>query len=71
MGKIRVLRLIEYLYDTPEKAASDRLRWTESLNGGGIQMRSAELPMEVLDQSTDVDDDADIMDLIDPLGQEH
>jgi len=48
VAQIRVLRILEYIYETPERAASDRLHWRESHRDGGMSMRSATLPMEVV-----------------------
>lgn len=43
---IRILRLIEYVYEDEEHAAEDRLRWTMTKNTGRMRMRSAVLPFE-------------------------
>lgn len=43
---VRVLRLIEYVYETDERAADDMARWTHSLNVRQMVMRSAVLPFE-------------------------
>lgn len=46
---IRVLRLIEYVYDTPEQATADMARWTHNrIVPGVFSMRSAVIPFEVV-----------------------
>lgn len=46
--KIRVVRLIEYTYDNPERMASDMLHWTHTHKDGSMEMRSAVLQPEYL-----------------------
>lgn len=46
--KIRVLRVIEYTYDSPEKAAKDMLRWTLQHVDKEMTMKSVSMPMEVI-----------------------
>ena len=46
MSKVRVLRLIEYTYDTPQRAEEDMAKWQMPANGtrylgGGKVLRSA------------------------------
>lgn len=49
---IRVLRLLEYVYETPEVAEQDMDRWSQSddgcWQGGRVRMRSVALPFEVM-----------------------
>lgn len=43
--KVRILRLLEYIYDTPERAQKDQERWQIPANGsrisGDMVVRSA------------------------------
>jgi len=52
MSKFRVLRLLEYTYDTAERMADDMSRWTIPANGshraGQLVIRSAVLPLEII-----------------------
>jgi hypothetical protein len=45
---IRVIRLIEYTYDTTERMVQDRWRWTAQHSSPGMQMRSVELPPDAV-----------------------
>ena len=51
---IRVVRILEYLYENDERAAMDMARWTLSVdlpkNGsnGAMRMKSATLPFDAL-----------------------
>lgn len=51
MAKIRVLRVLEYTYDSVEAYEADRMLWTEKSPPGrtDMKMRSAELPLEAVD----------------------
>jgi hypothetical protein len=56
---IRILRVLEYVYDTAEVAAADMGRWTQQsppnwLNGR-MRMRSAALPFEALRFDGDIE----------------
>ena len=44
--KIRVLRIIEYVYDTPEVAERDMASWTHSLSMPNMRFKSATIPFE-------------------------
>lgn len=46
---IRVLRLIEIVYETPERAEEDMGNWTHNLSLKGLRMRSATLPFEAVE----------------------
>ena len=51
---IRVLRILEYVYETPERMAQDMQRWGVGANasyeaGRGLTIRSATMPAEVAD----------------------
>jgi hypothetical protein len=46
MPQTRILRLLEYVYDDPEEAARDQLRWRLGIEKRGMKMRSAVLPFE-------------------------
>jgi hypothetical protein len=50
MAKVRVLRLMEYVYDDEETAIRDKGNWfvQSEQHRGGTHIRSATLPMEVL-----------------------
>lgn len=52
MPKIRVLRILEYVYDNVEVMETDMSRWTMVSDpmwlGGHIKMRSVALPLEVV-----------------------
>jgi hypothetical protein len=43
---IRMLRLLEYVYENEEVAAADMARWTHVVNTGHMTMRSATLQLE-------------------------
>lgn len=45
---IRVLRLIEYVYENEEVAASDMMHWTHSAQRKDMTMRSATMPFEAV-----------------------
>ena len=48
---VRVLRIIEYVYENPERASEDQARWTVTLPAfvEGMKMRSTVLPFEAID----------------------
>lgn len=48
--KIRILRLIEYVYDTPEVMCRDMKQWTLQHSFGGVSMTSTVLPPDILSQ---------------------
>jgi hypothetical protein len=45
---VKVLRIIEYEYENPERAESDMAMWTHSKVASGMRMRSAVLPFEAI-----------------------
>lgn len=53
---IRVLRILEYTYETEEQAAEDMQRWTKSLDldacWGKLCMKSTTLPFDAIDWET-------------------
>lgn len=52
---IRVLRLIEYVYESPERAAVDMANWTAGRQDRTMTMRSAIMPFEVVPWTAYVD----------------
>lgn len=46
---IRVLRVLEYVYETPEAAEDDMARWTPQVRSNHMTMRSAALPLTVIE----------------------
>ena len=54
MKRVRVLRLLEYIYDSAELMVTDMARWGVKGahvvvgNGGGMVIKSATLPPEIL-----------------------
>lgn len=63
---IRVLRILEYTYETPEQASSDMSRWTTSLNlgtsGAWMRMKSITMPFDAVDwHEAGEDDDPEFM----------
>lgn len=41
--KIRVLRLLEYEYDSPQAMERDMMEWTTNVSNGRMKMRSTKL----------------------------
>lgn len=48
MTQIRVLRVLEYIYDDVEKMAEDMARWTSTISVPRMTMRSASMPVDLL-----------------------
>lgn len=46
---IRVLRLIEYVYENEDVASKDMARWTAGHRNGSMTMRSTVLPFEAIE----------------------
>lgn len=46
---VRILRIIEYKYETMEQATEDKLRWLNGFSRKGFSMRSASLLMEAIE----------------------
>lgn len=50
MGRpIRVLRVLEYVYETPEAAEYDMARWTPKVHNDHMTMKSVTFPFEVIE----------------------
>lgn len=47
---IRVLRLIEYTYDTPERMSEDMVHWKSQAGGGGRATDRIIIPPTVVDE---------------------
>lgn len=47
MAKIRVLRILEYTYDTPEKMVQDMNRWTHTINVAGMVMTTTHMDPQI------------------------
>lgn len=64
MSRIRVLRLLEYTYDTVETMEADRKRWHVQegrLVNPRITIRSTTLPLEVLDDEPEPVDEPELI----------
>jgi hypothetical protein len=46
---IRVLRILEYQYETPERAADDMKRWTHNHWDRTMIMKSAVIPFDLIE----------------------
>lgn len=46
---VRVLRLIEYVYENEQRMSDDMLRWTHNHKDATMQMRSAVLSPEAVE----------------------
>lgn len=61
--RIRVVRLLEYSYDSVDTMVADQQRWAIPANGVGphpnkhVQIRSAVLPVDLFDVELTDDDD--------------
>lgn len=52
---VRVLRIIEYRYESVERAEMDMARWTHSHIDAHMTMKTATLPFEAIEWSEDDD----------------
>lgn len=55
MQKIRVVRLLEYTYDTPEAYMRDSARWTVQFTANDFEMKGVALPVGFFDEEDDTD----------------
>lgn len=56
MTEVRVIRILEYTYKNEQAYLNDRARWTHGHTAGHMAMKSAILPVDLLQEfDTDLD----------------